>query len=80
MPPPEGAQKTTDEKICEIITPVAMMGNKDVPESEIIFEDIIIENCKLTEQTSEQRNKSNVSIGYKQQYFKNFVENYFCGF
>lgn len=61
MPPPEDIEKTTDEKIFEIITPVAIQGNQDVPESEIIFEDIFIENSELAEQT----NKSNVSIVYR---------------
>ncbi|CAG9763562.1 unnamed protein product [Ceutorhynchus assimilis] len=51
LPPPEEIEKTTEEKIYEIITPVAIQGNQDVLESEIIFE----ESSELaeTEQTFE---------------------------
>jgi len=53
----EDTDKSTYEKIFEIITPVAIQGDQDVPEPKIIFDDSIIENPILTEQTL-----SNVSV------------------
>ncbi|CAG9770092.1 unnamed protein product [Ceutorhynchus assimilis] len=43
LPPTlEDVDKTTDEKIFEIITPVAFEGNRDVPEPQIVFEEFLI--------------------------------------